>query len=172
AVGATARSPRCSFWRVPDPGSAREVRAFKSATSAGTSGEPPIETCGTTTGCASSRGEPAFGQRTHWGRSGEPATELYADRRCCQHGAGIQPDVCRWHRLLGLAGGVTEPIFDGGTLLHRERAAKAAYVQASEQYRSTVVTAFQDVADTLNALQQDADGLKTAADAKNAASVT
>ncbi|MBV9075608.1 MAG: efflux transporter outer membrane subunit [Acidobacteria bacterium] len=68
--------------------------------------------------------------------------------------------------------GVTQPIFQGGTLLHRERAARAAYVQASEQYRSTVLTAFQNVADTLNALQQDADGLKTAAAAKDAASVT
>ena len=67
---------------------------------------------------------------------------------------------------------VTQPIFDGGTLLHRERAAKAAYTQASEQYRSTVLTAFQNVADTLNALQQDADGLKAAAAAKDAASVT
>jgi NodT family efflux transporter outer membrane factor (OMF) lipoprotein len=71
-----------------------------------------------------------------------------------------------------LGAGVTQPIFDGGTLLHRERAAKAAYTQASEQYRSTVLTAFQNVADTLNALQQDADGLKAAAAAKDAASVT
>ena len=68
--------------------------------------------------------------------------------------------------------GVTQPIFDGGTLLHRERAAKAAYTQAAEQYRSTVLTAFQNVADTLNALQQDADGLKAAAAAKDAAGVT
>lgn len=71
-----------------------------------------------------------------------------------------------------LAGGVTQPIFDGGTLLHKERAAKAGYVQASEQYRSTVLTAFQNVADTLNALQQDADGLKTAASARDTANVT
>jgi NodT family efflux transporter outer membrane factor (OMF) lipoprotein len=71
-----------------------------------------------------------------------------------------------------LGASVTQPIFDGGTLLHRERAAKAAYVQAAEQYRSTVVTAFQNVADTLNALQQDADALKAAADAKDAAAVT
>ncbi|MGB2656204.1 MAG: efflux transporter outer membrane subunit, partial [Candidatus Acidiferrum sp.] len=48
--------------------------------------------------------------------------------------------------------GITQPIFDGGTLLHRERAARAAYTQAAEQYRSTVLTAFQNVADTLNAL--------------------
>ena len=70
------------------------------------------------------------------------------------------------------AGGVTQLIFDGGTLLHRERAAKAAYVQASEQYRGTMLTAFQNVADTLNALQQDADALKAAAAAKDAAVVT
>jgi NodT family efflux transporter outer membrane factor (OMF) lipoprotein len=67
---------------------------------------------------------------------------------------------------------IMQPIFDGGTLLHRERAAKDAYIQASEQYRSTVLTAFQNVADTLNALQQDADALKAAAAAKDAASLT
>jgi len=68
--------------------------------------------------------------------------------------------------------GVTQPIFEGGTLLHRERAARAAYVQADEQYRSTVLTAFQNVADTLNALQQDADGLKSASASKDAAAIT
>jgi len=67
---------------------------------------------------------------------------------------------------------VTQPVFEGGTLLHRERAARAAYTQADEQYRSTVLTAFQNVADTLNALQQDADGLKSASAAKDAAAVT
>jgi NodT family efflux transporter outer membrane factor (OMF) lipoprotein len=71
-----------------------------------------------------------------------------------------------------LSAGITQPIFEGGTLLHRERAARAAYMQAAEQYRSTVLTAFQNVADTLNALQQDADGLKAAAAAKDAANVT
>jgi len=68
--------------------------------------------------------------------------------------------------------GVTQPLFQGGTLRHRERAARAAYIQASEQYRSTVLTAFQNVADTLNALQQDADGLKAAAAARDATIVT
>ena len=67
---------------------------------------------------------------------------------------------------------VAQPILDGGTLLHRERAAKAAYTEAAEQYRSTVLTAFQNVADTLNALQQDADALKAAAEARDAAAVT
>jgi len=67
---------------------------------------------------------------------------------------------------------VTQPIFQGGTLLHKERAARAAYVQADEQYRSTVLTAFQNVADTLHALEQDADGLKAAVAARDAAKVT
>jgi NodT family efflux transporter outer membrane factor (OMF) lipoprotein len=71
-----------------------------------------------------------------------------------------------------LGAGVTQPIFEGGTLLHRERAAQAAFTQATEQYRSTVLTAFQNVADALHALQQDADALKAAADAKTAARVT
>jgi len=71
-----------------------------------------------------------------------------------------------------LGAGITQPIFQGGSLLHRERAARAAYVQASQQYRSTVLTAFQNVADTLHALEQDADGLKAAAAAADAAKVT
>jgi NodT family efflux transporter outer membrane factor (OMF) lipoprotein len=71
-----------------------------------------------------------------------------------------------------LGAALTQPIFDGGTLLHRERAAKAAYVQASEQYRSTVLTAFQNVADTLVALDQDARALKSNSAAADAAQVT
>jgi NodT family efflux transporter outer membrane factor (OMF) lipoprotein len=72
----------------------------------------------------------------------------------------------------GIGATATAPLFQGGTLLHQERAARAAYVQASEQYRSTVLTAFQNVADTLTALSQDADGLKAAATAAEAAKVT
>jgi NodT family efflux transporter outer membrane factor (OMF) lipoprotein len=72
----------------------------------------------------------------------------------------------------GIGAAATAPIFEGGTLLHQERAAKAAYVEAAEQYRSTVLTAFQNVADTLAALEQDADGLKAAAAAADAAKVT
>jgi NodT family efflux transporter outer membrane factor (OMF) lipoprotein len=71
-----------------------------------------------------------------------------------------------------LAGSVTQPIFQGGALLHKQRAAQAAYSQAAEQYRSTVLAAFQNVADTLNALEQDANALRAAAAARDAASIT
>ena len=71
-----------------------------------------------------------------------------------------------------LTAGITQPIFDAGTLRHRERAAKAAFTQAAGQYRSTVIAAFQNVADTLHALQQDADTLKAASSAADAAKLT
>src|SRR5262249_22456579 len=67
---------------------------------------------------------------------------------------------------------LTAPIFQGGALLHQERAARAAYVQAAAQYRSTVLTACQNVADTLVALAEDAEGLKAAANAADAAKTT
>jgi NodT family efflux transporter outer membrane factor (OMF) lipoprotein len=72
----------------------------------------------------------------------------------------------------GLGAAATAPLFQGGTLLHQERAAKAAYVQAAEEYRRTVLTAFQNVADTLTALEQDAEALKSAAVAADAAKAT
>jgi len=71
-----------------------------------------------------------------------------------------------------LGAAVTAPIFQGGALLHQERAAKAAYQQSAEQYRSTVLTAVQNVADTLAAIEQDAEGLKAAAAASDAAKTT
>jgi len=71
-----------------------------------------------------------------------------------------------------LAASVTQPIFQGGTLLHQERAARANYDEVAAQYRSTVLGAFQNVADTLTALQQDAEALKAASAAEQAAKVT
>lgn len=68
-----------------------------------------------------------------------------------------------------LGANVTQPVFQGGTLLHRQRAAVAAYDQAAAQYRSTVLTALQNVADTLHAIQSDADALKAAVKAERAA---
>jgi NodT family efflux transporter outer membrane factor (OMF) lipoprotein len=68
-----------------------------------------------------------------------------------------------------LTGNVDQTIFAGGTLLHRQRAAEQALVQAAAQYRTTVIGAFQDVADTLHALECDADSFKAAAAAERAA---
>ena len=65
-------------------------------------------------------------------------------------------------------GNVAQTLFAGGTLLHQQRAAEAAFEEAAAQYRSTVITAFRNVADTLYALQADADSLKAAVAAEQA----
>jgi NodT family efflux transporter outer membrane factor (OMF) lipoprotein len=71
-----------------------------------------------------------------------------------------------------LVGAITQPLFEGGTLLHRKRAAQEALKQAAAQYQSTVITAYQNVADTLHASLSDADALAANVDAENAAKVT
>ena len=78
------------------------------------------------------------------------------------------PAAAIW--TLGATG--TQPIFHGFTLLHQERAAKAAYDMAEAQYRNTVLGAFQNVADVLRALQLDAATLKAQQRAVRAASDT
>jgi len=62
------------------------------------------------------------------------------------------PNAIIWN---GVAG-ASQPLFRGGMLLHQERAAVAAYETAEAQYRNTVLMAFQNVADALRALQDDA----------------
>jgi NodT family efflux transporter outer membrane factor (OMF) lipoprotein len=57
--------------------------------------------------------------------------------------------------IWSLGGNLVQPIFNGGTLLHERRAAIAAYDGVAAQYRSVVLSAFQDVANVLNALQSD-----------------
>ena len=68
-----------------------------------------------------------------------------------------------------VAGNVTQTIFDGFTLAQRQRAAEAGWNQAAEQYQSTVVTAFQNVADVLQAIQLDASSVNSANQATAAA---
>ena len=70
----------------------------------------------------------------------------------------------------GLGSSATGTIFDGGKLLHTKRAADAAYDQAAAQYRSTVLSAFEDVANALRALTSDADALTAELAAETAAS--
>jgi len=79
----------------------------------------------------------------------------------------LSPSNAAWDFIVG----ATQPIFQGGTLLYRERLARETYEQAFQQYRGAVVGAFQNVADALHALQFDAEALK-AADATERATRT
>lgn len=77
----------------------------------------------------------------------------------------FKPGTVFWN----IGGNATQTLFAGGTLLHRKRAADAALDQAAAMYRSAVLTAFQNVADSLHALATDADAMNAAGRAADAA---
>ena len=68
-----------------------------------------------------------------------------------------------------VGGSFAQTLLDGGALLARRRAALAAWEQAKSQYRSAVLTAFRNVADSLRALEFDALTFQAAANAESAA---
>jgi NodT family efflux transporter outer membrane factor (OMF) lipoprotein len=68
-----------------------------------------------------------------------------------------------------LGASLTQTLFDAGALIYKHRAAEDALDQAGAQYRATVILACQNVADTLRALQADADALKANAEAARVA---
>jgi NodT family efflux transporter outer membrane factor (OMF) lipoprotein len=76
--------------------------------------------------------------------------------------------------LTGMSTGVSvlQTVLDGGALAAKKRAAQAALEQADAQYRSIVLTAFRNVADTLRALQYDAITLKASVDAERASATS
>ena len=58
--------------------------------------------------------------------------------------------------IWSIGGSLTQPLFHGGALLAQRRAAIDFYEAAADQYKAAVLTAFQNVADTLAALEYDA----------------
>ncbi|WP_371874421.1 efflux transporter outer membrane subunit [Duganella rivi] len=80
----------------------------------------------------------------------------------------FESDTNAWN----LAASLVQPIFNGGALSARRRAAEAAYDAAAAQYRATVLVAFQNVADALRALDADAAALKAQAEAEALAKET
>ena len=58
-----------------------------------------------------------------------------------------------------LMGIIAQPVFDAGKLSHAQRVAELNYQAAAADYKSTVIHAFQNVADTLNAIRLDAQAL-------------
>ena len=65
--------------------------------------------------------------------------------------------------LLGAS--LAQPLFHGGELQARRRAALAAYEQAGAAYQEAVLKGFQDVADALRALEADAKRLQARSEA-------
>jgi outer membrane protein TolC len=81
---------------------------------------------------------------------------------------GGGPSEIAW----SLLGGLTAPIFHGGALTAQRRAARDEYQAALATYQQTVLNAFGQVADSLQALENDADSLRTQRRALDSASAS
>jgi NodT family efflux transporter outer membrane factor (OMF) lipoprotein len=68
-----------------------------------------------------------------------------------------------------LGAGLLQPLFNGGSLQAKKRAAIATYDQALAQYQQTVLNAFLSVANSLRALDSDAQSLSAQALAESLA---
>jgi NodT family efflux transporter outer membrane factor (OMF) lipoprotein len=71
--------------------------------------------------------------------------------------------------IWSIGAGLSQPIFHGGALRAQQRAAIDSYQASVAQYKAVVLSAFQEVSDTLAALEYDADALEAAETASQAA---
>ena len=133
-----------------------------------TAGEPAFAAGRTAPRCPRGRGATACGQRAGRRRDGQPPAAVLDRRQRGRRRGHFGQMFWSPARFFSLAAGVTQPIFDAGAP-HRQRAAEAAYDQAAAQYQGTVLTALQNVADSLRAIHADADALKAAVDVEHSA---
>ncbi len=68
-----------------------------------------------------------------------------------------------------IAGSASQVLFDGFSRAQRQRAAEAGLDEAAAQYRSTVISAFRNVADALQAVAADARVMRAAKRGEEAA---
>lgn len=73
------------------------------------------------------------------------------------------------NRVWNVALAITEPLYAGGSLMAKKRAAVDGFNMAAAQYRQVVLQAFQNVADTMRALEHDAQVLEAQKSAEIAA---
>lgn len=89
--------------------------------------------------------------------------------------AGLTPTSIVFDQLFlpgqansNIGASILQTVIDGGALSAKKKAAQAVLEQADAQYRSTILSAFRNVADTLRALEYDAVSLQAAVAAERA----
>jgi NodT family efflux transporter outer membrane factor (OMF) lipoprotein len=85
-----------------------------------------------------------------------PQIVLSATGGVQQEGLTVQNLFTMQSTAWTMISGLTAPVFDGGTLRARRRAAVDELRAAAERYQDTVLKSFGQVADVLDALKQDA----------------
>jgi NodT family efflux transporter outer membrane factor (OMF) lipoprotein len=115
--------------------------------------EAELHAAGAAVGVAIAARLPVINLTASYGNGSESLATLFS------------PQTAMW----AVTGSVAQTMFDGFALYHKEKAAEAAFVEAGARYRSTVISAFRNVADVLFALQADARTYAAAQAAETAA---
>jgi NodT family efflux transporter outer membrane factor (OMF) lipoprotein len=121
------------------------------------SAEANVHAAGAQVGVATAALLPQFGTQLIYGSTSTSLDTLFSPL--------LGPTVT-------VGGSFTQTVLDGGANLARRRAAIATWEASKAQYRSTVLTAFRNVADTLRTLESDALTLRAAANAEHAAGLS
>ncbi len=169
AAGAAARHADGAHRPLSQRGAGGAFRARQHHAADGRAGQPAVAPGGAASGCAAADanlhsasaliGVAIANRLPNLTLSASDGNAANTINRLFTSGTGF------W----SIAATLTQPIFDGGTLLHKERAARYAYDEAAWQYKSAVITGMQNVADSLRALQIDADAVKANARAEHSA---
>jgi len=96
---------------------------------------------------------------------GVATANLYPQIVLSGSGGGTGTSFVAGGDVWNVASSLTQPIYNGGALRAEKRKAEAAYQEADSVYRQTVLEAFGEVADTLTAIDHDAQTLKARSDA-------
>lgn len=112
--------------------------------------EAQVHAASAAVGIAEANRLPQFSISAQYGGSSTQFSRMFAD------------DNVFW----SVAGTLSQTLFDFGALKHRQRSAEAVLEQAKAQYRSVVLAAFQNVADTMYALDEDSKALAAATQAE------
>jgi NodT family efflux transporter outer membrane factor (OMF) lipoprotein len=96
---------------------------------------------------------------------GVATANLYPQIVLSGSGGGVGTSFISGGDVWNVASSLTQPIYNGGALRAEKRKAEASYEEADSVYRQTVLGAFGQVADTLSAIDHDAQTLKARSDA-------
>lgn len=100
---------------------------------------------------------------------GVATANLYPQIELSGSGGALGTSLISGGGIWNVGGALAQPIFNGGALRAEQRRAQAAYEEAGSVYKQTVLVAFQQVADTLCAIEHDAQALAARTDAANQA---
>jgi NodT family efflux transporter outer membrane factor (OMF) lipoprotein len=103
---------------------------------------------------------------------GVATANLYPQITLSASGGGIGTSFTNGGPIWSIGGALAQPIFNGGALRAEKRKAVAAYEEAGANYQEVVLQAFEQVADTLRAIEHDAETLQARSQAATQAEIT